>query len=464
MLAMAGARKGLGGCGMTTVDGEGSARQLEPVLGAVVLALASAVPVAWVLQAAPPALEIEAVGWHPLGTGQAIALAMGAVIPAAVLGGGLGGVVQRRRPVLGVVTALAVAWAVGIVALPIGATILDIPLRAGIHCFDSCVAALRDGDPLAGVEAYGESLVVSVIALPLLAIPAILFVLARVTQRPAVSVLAWLSAHAVLDAFSIVRAAPIYALLVVGVVLWSLWLGASDARTPVLQGARRRWAVLLVPAAVVIAVTSAVASLSWVPAVPVNLQPSFIGTANVQGFNPPDPGDWLQPIVVPRTPAGSGCFDSIEQPSGRLDLCWEAYRDNREQLPGADLYQFRLLATLHAATPTSWVVISIRPVGDERTRVDGAWPSGVLDGPCHATAVTGMDFLTDDHETHDEASDLACGRTTGAVTNDGRQWAIWTCAACGAEEAAGRQVAMRQLAATTERSVPSWQVYADVGP
>jgi hypothetical protein len=454
------------GSHMTNVNAGGVlGRYIESVLLAILFALASVAPVALALQTGLDRMVIESVGWHPLGTGQALALALGAVIPAAVLGGAIGGLVWVRRPVLAPVTAVTVSWFVGIVALPAVATWLDVPLRAGFDCFLSCTAHLRDGQPGGGATAYAESLVGIPIAIYLLIVPVVLFLVARRTRHPAVWVAAWLSLHAAIHPFSIAGAAPIYAVLVVGVVLWSAWLWARDARTPRLRGLVRRWAVAIVPVAVIIATTWGAAAISWVPTVPVGVQGVRIGTATVQGFNPPDPSDWFPQIIVPRTPAGSGCFDPVVRPAGRLDVCWEAYRDNREHLPGADYYQFRLIATLHATAPSTWVDISIIPVGDERTRVAHLWPSGVLDGPCRSAAVEGMDFLTNGEMTHDVANDLACGRTTAARA-DARQrhWVIWTCARCGADEEEGRQVAIRELVATSQGGVPTWQVYAELGP
>lgn len=445
--------------------GGGLWRYGESVLLAVLFALASAAPVAWVLQEGPSQMEIQSVGWHPLGTGQALALALGAVLPAGVLGGAAGGLVWARRPVLAPVTALTVAWFVGIVALPVVATGLDIPLRAGVTCLMVCTAHLRDGDPLGGFGAYGESLVGAAFAFYLLAVPVVLFVVAYRLRHPVIWVAAWVSLHAAINAFSIAWAGPIYGVLLIGVLLWSAWLWARDARTRTVGGPVRRWALAVAPAAVVIATTWGVAASSWVPAVPVAVQGAQIGTATVQGFNPPDPSDWFPQILASRTPAGSGCFDPVVRPAGRLEVCWDAYRDNREHFPGADYYQFRLITTLHATAPSTWVAISIVPVGDDRTRVRQLWPSGVLDGPCRSAAVEGMDFLTNGEMTHDVANDLACGRTTAALEDGGqRHWVIWTCASCGADQVQGRQVAIRELVATEQRSVPSWQVYAELGP
>jgi hypothetical protein len=440
---------------------------LESVVLAILFGLASVAPVALYLQAGPDQHVIEAVGWLPLGTGQAFALALGAVIPAAILGGAVGGLVWLRRAALAPVAALTVAWFVGIAALPVIATWFDLPLRAGVDCFVSCTVHLRDGQPGGGVTGYAESLVGLPLTIYLFIVPAVLFLVARRTRQPAVWVAAWLTLHAAIHPFSILRAAPIYAVLLVGVVLWSAWLWLRDAQAPRLRGRRRRWAVAIVPAAAIIATTWAAVAFAWVPAVPVAAQGARIGTATVEGFNPPDPNDWFPQILEWRTPAGSGCFDPVVRPAGRLDICWEAYRDNREHLPGADYYQFRLVATLQAKVPETWVDISIIPVGDERTRPEHIWPSGVLDGPCRSAAVEGMDFLTDrviGEMTDDVARDHACGRTTGARV-DGRQRhrVIWTCAGCGADQPGGRQIAVRELTVTSQGNVPSWEVYAELG-
>ena len=450
---------------MTNVNAGGRlGRYIESVLLAILFAVASVAPVALALQTGPDQMVIESVGWHPLGTGQALAIALGAVIPAAVLAGAIGGLLWVRRPVLAPVAAVTVAWFVGIVALPVVATWLDVPLRAGIDCFLPCTAQLRDGQPGGGVTAYAKLPVGIPLTIYLLIVPVVLFLVAHRTRQPAVWVAAWLSLHAAIHPFSIAGAASIYAVLLVGVVLWSAWLWARDARMRRLRGLVHRWAVAIVPVAVIIATTWAAAAISWVPTVPVGVQGARIGTATVQGFNPPDPSDWFPQIIVPRTPAGSGCFDPVVRPAARLDVCWEAYRDNREHLPGADYYHFRLIATLHATASSTWAAISIVPVGDDRTRVEHIWPS-VLDGPCRTAAVEGMDFLTNGEMTNDVANDLACGRTTAARA-DARQRhsVIWTCSRCGADGEEGRQIAIRELVATSEGGVPSWQVSAELGP
>ena len=51
-------------------------------------------------------------------------LALAAVIPAALVGGSLGGLVRSSRPVLGAFVAVWISWAIGIIVLPAAATLL----------------------------------------------------------------------------------------------------------------------------------------------------------------------------------------------------------------------------------------------------------------------------------------------------------------------------------------------------
>jgi hypothetical protein len=442
-----------------------AARSLEPAALALVLAVASVVPVAWVLQAGTAELSIEMTGWHPLGTGQALVLAVGALAPAAILGGSIGGLVWRRRPAFGPLVALSIAWFVGIVALPLVASAAAIPLRAGIWCFDACQAALTDAAPLSGLSAYAQAVIASLIFWPLLLIPGALLLVARLVGSRLAWVAAWLSVHAWLNAWTFLgKQLPVYVILVAGVVLWTAWLWLRDAERMRFGTAPRRWLAAIAPALVLVTAGSVYAATTWIPGVPLERQEVTVGTAEAHGFNPPDPSDWLPQIVVPHTPEGSGCFAPIERPAGRLELCWEAYRDNREHLPGADYYQFRLVARLHSTGPRAWVSISVRVDGEERTSVRQHWPSGVLDGECRYTPVEGMNFLKNGEMTNDIAEDAACGRTTVATSDQGRlEWVIWTCAACGADQPGGRQIAIRHLVGTPEGAIPTWEVSAALG-
>jgi hypothetical protein len=441
-------------------------RNLEPVLLAVLLALACVVPVAWALQAGPSAFAIEQVGWHPLGTGEVILLAFGSVAPAGVLGGIGGALVWSRRRTMAPVVALSIAWATGIVALPIVAASSDIPLRTGLACVDACRPLLTDADPLGGVGAYAETVLTWPLTFPIMVVPAVLLLLARRFRRPALWIVTWLALHAALHLFPIFSSSTlaIYGLLMIGVILWMAWLWARDAGILGLSGPARRWAVVVAPLAVIVGASWSLAAAGWVPAVPRSIAETVVGTAELHGFNPPDPSEWFPSIIVPRTPEGSGCLDPIVRPAGRIDLCWEGHRDNREVLPGGDIYHLRLLAALHSANPATWVSITISIPEDDRTLIEQVWPNGVVDGPCRGAAIEGMNFLTDGSLTNDVADDAVCGRTTSVR---GPRWKshhiIWTCTACGAGEPAGRQIALREIVGTAEGAIPTWTVSAEIG-
>jgi hypothetical protein len=440
---------------------------VESVALAVGLALVSVVPVAWALQIGPDSLILEQLDWHPLGTEQVLLLAVGSVIPAGVLGGAIGGLVWTRRQTVAPVVALSVAWITGIVALPLVAAALDIPLRSGIGCLVGCVAHLRDDNPLGGLAAYGETLMTWPFTIFYLVIPGALLLLARRFRRAALWMATWLSAHAVLHVYTVHGdASAIYAVLTLGVVLWTGWLWARDAGIPAFRTTLRRWTLAILPAVVVVGATWSVASRSWIPNVPEDVHGTLVGTAQLHGFNPPDPSDWFPPIVVPRTPEGSGCWDPVRGPAGRLDLCWEGYRDNRETLPGGDYYRFRLIATLHSTTPTTWVAITIQienPSG-ERVNIHTYWPKGVLDGPCRVVDVEGMNVLLNGHKTNDAERDVACGRTTAERLQGWETHrVIWTCAGCGAHESSGRQIAIREVVGVRESTVPTWTIFVEMG-
>jgi ribosomal protein L37AE/L43A len=75
-----------------------------------------------------------------------------------------------------------------------------------------------------------------------------------------------------------------------------------------------------------------------------------------------------------------------------------------------------------------------------------------------------MNFLTDGDSTHDVAEDVVCGRTTATRSGRGkRHEVIWACGGCGAHEASGRQIALRELVHTRERVVPTWTIRAELG-
>jgi hypothetical protein len=221
-------------------------RHLGPVSLALVLAAISIVPVAWTLLDLNPGLWYWSYLEYPARTPQqAFLLATCAVVPAGLLGGFLGGLVRGRRPVAGAFVAMAVSWPVGITMLPLAATVLGIPMRDAIFCFDTCTPQLVSGEPFSGMHAYaywafsGIYMVVPVGLALLVAV--IAWQLARrgsSTLGSAFVVLAYVSMHAL---FLLNRQAWIpFACLALGVIAWTAWLDARGRHLVASSGAAKR--------------------------------------------------------------------------------------------------------------------------------------------------------------------------------------------------------------------------------
>jgi len=162
---------------------------------------------------------------------QAVFLALAAVLPAALVGGFLGGRLRRHFPVLGASLALSLAWLTGVIMLPLAANVLDIPFTSGVWCISSCSVHLRDDQPLGGALAYANSLRGSLFFVPLWLVPLIFLILA-VRWNPgdsAVPIFFAILLHAGLHIPAIAGGGAVpYLCLAVGVFAWSLILRARN--------------------------------------------------------------------------------------------------------------------------------------------------------------------------------------------------------------------------------------------
>lgn len=173
---------------------------------------------------------IEPIDWRPIPPVGALVLAASVIVPTALVGGWLGGLAWRRHQMLGVLVAISVAWALGIVLLPIAAGVLGLPLRAGISCaaLTFCEATLRDDRPLSGLVAYGQLVFGVVLVAYALLVPAFFYWLGRQAGWFVVPVLSIIAAHAVVH-WGVLSTRDLgafvsYACLAIGMVVWALWM------------------------------------------------------------------------------------------------------------------------------------------------------------------------------------------------------------------------------------------------
>jgi len=226
----------------------GNVGMARAVGAAVGLALLSVLPVAWSLLMAPPETALENEGfvqgpidWLPMAPESAVVLALAVVVPSAVVGGLVGGLIWRWRRFAGAAVALASAWSAGVVLLPVAASALGIHLRAAIVCAFGCESLLRDDQPFGGLIAYATFLagtfflVMSVIVPAAVALIVVGVLFARVRGRPAVrprlplvpSVIAFAAVHGIALVWTVIvtpSGLVVYFCLALGVVAWTIWM------------------------------------------------------------------------------------------------------------------------------------------------------------------------------------------------------------------------------------------------
>jgi hypothetical protein len=209
--------------------------RLGPVALALVLSLVSTPFVAVSLLLPPP--EAGSVVWRSMGLPAALLLAVLAVLPAGLLGGALGGRFVGGRPGLAVFLSLAVAWPVGISMLSVAAAALGTPLQTGIVCIDSCSAMLTDADPLSGVWAYLQSVLLGGITLITPILGLVLLVAARFAGRGGHAlggIVLVIAGYGLLHWASISKGGLIpFGCLAVGVVAWWYFARGRPARPDV---------------------------------------------------------------------------------------------------------------------------------------------------------------------------------------------------------------------------------------
>lgn len=159
----------------------------------------------------------------PVDTGLALVMALVAVVAGALVGGTLGGLVVRRRPLLGLGLAIGSAWPTALATLSIVPGLVGREYGAVRMCFDSCSPVIRGDSTLSAIAGYGISLLfTAIVAVPAAGI--LLFIaweLGR-RRRRALQPVFVAAAVVAIDSWSMWSGALAAAALVAGSLVWVL--------------------------------------------------------------------------------------------------------------------------------------------------------------------------------------------------------------------------------------------------
>lgn len=164
----------------------------------------------------------------------AILLAAWAVLPAAIVGGWLGGMLVLTRPAASVLVAIASAWPLAIALLPIGAAALAVPMQTAVVCIDACTVELTYRNAASGLEAYITSMVAGMGIGGFGVIPAAIAGIGWWTTRrsgPTPRIIATVVSYAAFHFWSVLYGTLPFLCLSVGAVAWSRWLRWRYVRT-----------------------------------------------------------------------------------------------------------------------------------------------------------------------------------------------------------------------------------------
>ncbi len=221
---------------------------------------------------------------------------------------------------------------------------------------------------------------------------------------------------------------------------------------------RARWTVAIVAVIAVAGLAGATVVRGWTPSVPDDSAIPLVARTALQGEIAPDATNDVDPETIARSPSGQECLDRIERPAGYLDLCWEAYRDPHDADALQDYYQLRVHGTFggEGGTGVRWAVARADLVGEPSNDVFDAWPDGVFDGPCKQVDVSlGPGPVT---------PETLCGRTTGTTsTGHWSHTVTWTCVGCLFPDHANRAVTLDEFVAVPAGTIPTWEIFADLG-
>ena len=177
-----------------------------------------------------------------------------------------------------------------------------------------------------------------------------------------------------------------------------------------------------------------------------------------------DASDGVDPETLPRSPSGTECLETIERPAGPMALCWDAYRDPHDADPLQDFYRLRVHGTFgrERGAGVRWAAIRVRLIGQPSNQTIESWPDGEFDGRCEEVKVS----LGPGPDSGAVPVETLCARTAGSTTAGRDEWSqrvTWTCVGCLIADHKDRAIALHEWLAVPAGTVPSWEIFADLG-
>jgi hypothetical protein len=220
---------------------------------------------------------------------------------------------------------------------------------------------------------------------------------------------------------------------------------------------RNGWIATSGGVVVVVALVGATVLSGWTPAVPEDGAIPLKMTTALEGPIAADVTDDVDPEAISRSPSGADCSETV-RPAGQLYLCWQAYRDPHDGDPSKDYYLLRVHGTFDGETGTGvrWATVRAQLDGEPAEGVIDVWPEGMTDGACREVDVG--------FGTGPAGIETLCGRTTGSTTIGSRSHRVtWTCVGCLLPDHDARAIALREFVAVPAGTIPTWQIFADLG-
>lgn len=199
-------------------------------------------------------------------------------------------------------------------------------------------------------------------------------------------------------------------------------------------------------------------ALRWSPTVPADAAAAPLATTVLTGAIAPDAGEGSDLSLIPRSPAGHECLPRIERSDGYIDACWDAYRHPADSDPAKDYYLLQVFATFGPGSGGSprWAVLRADLEGVPAGNVLTSWPFGEFDAACQSVPVT-LEFADPGTEA------TLCGHIAALETSEWGRAVRWTCEGCLIPDDLDRSLSLYVAVGVTAGTVPSWDIFADVG-